>query len=300
MPDGTALAEHAEDTRQASATTRLLSTDDQQVINALRGEHQNWATVPVPVSAVQAKVDELFPQPNGQKCGPTKGYRLQKLINPALFPDTRTATRTQKARDQKSSQKADQNQKVDRKPPPEPDDQKPEVPAGPAPELLVAVDPDSGQLVEHHSRKARRPWPVVLIGSGAFIAVWSGWVGLGEMTGFGVVKPLPGIAELEINTAIALPLSMEGYATYALSVALSGEGRKRTRIFAGVSAVLALILGALGQIAYHLLQAAGYTTAPWQVITIVSCVPVICVGLAAALYHMVSADRRAYLARQEI
>src|SRR5262249_49857683 len=38
-------------------------------------------------------------------------------------------------------------------------------------------------------------WPLLLLAAPAFVAVWSGWVGLGSLAGFGMVHPLPGIAD---------------------------------------------------------------------------------------------------------
>src|SRR4051795_9353602 len=111
---------------------------------------------------------------------------------------------------------------------------------------------------------APRSWPVLLLALPAFVAVWSGWVGLGELTGFGVVHPLPGIADgFTINSAITLPIGVETYAAFALRVWLSGQVPASARTFAKWSALAALVLGALGQVAYHLLEAAGVTRAPW-------------------------------------
>ncbi|MGV9837065.1 hypothetical protein ACWDUL_23145 [Nocardia niigatensis] len=129
----------------------------------------------------------------------------------------------------------------------------------------------------------------------AFVAIWSGWVGLGELTGFGPVQPLPGLADsFTINSAITLPFGMEAYAAYALYVWLSGGVRTdHTRRFAKVSALGALALGAAGQIAYHLMHAAHVTTAPWPVTVAVACIPVAVLGMGAALAHMLSADAHA-------
>src|SRR4051794_11403314 len=38
-------------------------------------------------------------------------------------------------------------------------------------------------------------WPLLLIALGAFVSIWGGWVGLGELTGFGPIALLPGIAD---------------------------------------------------------------------------------------------------------
>ncbi|MFI7305515.1 ABC transporter permease [Micromonospora aurantiaca] len=130
-------------------------------------------------------------------------------------------------------------------------------------------------------------WPVVLIALPAFVAIWSGWVGLGGLTGFGVVHPLPGIADgFSINTAITLPIGVEVYAAYSLRAWLSGQVPPRARRFAKWSGIGSLIIGALGQVAYHLLVAAGITSAPWQITTAVACLPVAVLGMAAALAHL--------------
>jgi len=168
--------------------------------------------------------------------------------------------------------------------------------------------------------KAPKPlvvWPVMLMALSAFVSIWSGWVGLGEMTGFGVVKVLPGISEFELNTAITLPIGVEAYASYALYVWLSGRTRTESTLrFAKWSAIASLALGAAGQIAYHLLMqsqanelnaaraaaaelatatgqkvAEVHAIAPWWITTFVACLPVIVVGMGAALAHMVLRDR---------
>ena len=90
------------------------------------------------------------------------------------------------------------------------------------------------------------------------MAVWSGWVGLGGMCGFGVVHPLPGIVSgLQLDTAITLPVGVEAYGAYALGAWLTPGTPERARTFARRSAIGALALGMLGQVVYHLLAAAG-------------------------------------------
>ncbi|NES28941.1 ABC transporter permease [Micromonospora terminaliae] len=134
-------------------------------------------------------------------------------------------------------------------------------------------------------------WPVILLALPAFVAIWSGWVGLGGLTGFGVVHPLPGIADgVSLNTAITLPIGVETYGAYALYVWLSGRVPNRARTFAKWSAIASLAVGALGQVAYHLLVAAGVTSAPWWITTLVSCLPVAVLGMGAALAHLVRED----------
>jgi hypothetical protein len=139
-----------------------------------------------------------------------------------------------------------------------------------------------------------RPWPLVLIGLAAAVAVWSGWVGLGEMAGFGPINLLPGIGDgWTVNSAIVLPISVEAYAAYALRVWLSTSHHSvRTIRFARRSTITSLVVGGAAQVAYHLLSAAGYRQAPWVVTMLVALVPVLVLGVASALAKLVSADRQ--------
>jgi hypothetical protein len=137
--------------------------------------------------------------------------------------------------------------------------------------------------------RQRRAWPVLLLALPAFVAIWSGWVELGRLTGFGPVSPLPGIWDsARIDTAITLPIGVETYAAYALHVWLAEQVSDRARRFARVSAIGSLILGAGGQVAYHLMAAAGVERAPWQITALVACLPVAVLGMGAALAHLVA------------
>jgi hypothetical protein len=125
--------------------------------------------------------------------------------------------------------------------------------------------------------------------------VWSGWVGIGQMTGFGQVHPLPGLWDsLHVNTAATLPVGVEAYAAYALNAWLSASAAVsfRTRRFARWSAIGSLLLGMAGQVAYHLLAQVGAVHAPWGITTAVSCLPVLVLGMGAALAHLLRADMR--------
>jgi hypothetical protein len=138
-----------------------------------------------------------------------------------------------------------------------------------------------------------RPWPLLVLALPAAVAVWSGWVGIGQMTGFGQVHPLPGLWDsLHLNTAITLPVGVEAYAAYALRAWLTTSTAisARTRRFARHSAIASLLLGMAGQIAYHLLTQAHTAHAPWAITTAVSCLPVLGMGMGAALAHLLHAD----------
>jgi hypothetical protein len=132
-------------------------------------------------------------------------------------------------------------------------------------------------------------WPLVLIAAPAAVAVWSGWVGLGALCGFGLVEPLPGIVRWHLDTAITLPVGVEAYGAYALGAWLTPGTPEQARVFARRSAVGALVLGALGQVVYHLLAAAHASRAPWPVVVLVACLPVVTLGFGAALTHLLRA-----------
>lgn len=133
-------------------------------------------------------------------------------------------------------------------------------------------------------------WPLFLIAAPAAVAVWSGWVGLGQLCGFGLVQPFPGILSWHLNTAITLPVGVEAYGAYALGAWLTPGVPAQARTFARRSAVGALALGMTGQVVYHLLAAAHATRAPWPVVVLVSCLPVVTLGFGAALTHLLRVD----------
>jgi hypothetical protein len=130
-------------------------------------------------------------------------------------------------------------------------------------------------------------WPLFVIAAPAAVAVWSGWVGLGQLCGFGVIHPLPGIWDAaRLNTAITLPVGVEAYAAYALAAWLTPGASQRARRFAKWSAIGALLLGMLGQVAYHLLTADHAARAPWPVVMLVACLPVAVMGMGTGLAHL--------------
>src|SRR5690554_552947 len=146
----------------------------------------------------------------------------------------------------------------------------------------------------------RKPWGLIIailaISLSAFTAVWGGWVGLGRMVGFGKVNLLPGFVAdggwATIDLAITLPIGIEAYAASALYVAVAGLVRGGGRWFAGSSAGLSLALGAFGQAAYHVLDAQGRTVAPEWIVVFVSVLPVVVLGMAGVLLHLVLEERK--------
>ena len=54
-----------------------------------------------------------------------------------------------------------------------------------------------------------RSWPLLVLAAPAAAEVWTGWVGIAQKTGFGLVSPLPGIwPALHLDTAITLPVGV--------------------------------------------------------------------------------------------
>jgi len=149
---------------------------------------------------------------------------------------------------------------------------------GPVPARTAGpADADRSPAAARPARTVRS-WPLLVLAAPAAAEVWSGWVGIAQKTGFGLVSPLPGIwPSLHLDTAITLPVGVEAYAAYALRAWLARDQviSGRTRRFARWSAISSFALGMAGQVAYHLMAQAGMVRAPWAITTIVSCLPVL-------------------------
>lgn len=162
----------------------------------------------------------------------------------------------------------------------------------------IIADTTRTIAADNPRRKAYKvpAWPLYLVGAPAAVAVWAGWVGLGGDCGFGLVQPLPGIVSWHLDTAITLPVGVEAYGALALRAWLTlprtirtggrGSAVETARRFARGSAISALGLGMLGQAAFHILSAAHVTRAPWPITALVACLPVVAIGLGAALIHL--------------
>jgi hypothetical protein len=141
-----------------------------------------------------------------------------------------------------------------------------------------------------------RSWPLLVLAVPAAAEVWSGWVGIAQKTGFGIVSLLPGIwPSLSLDTAVTLPVGVECYAAYAMRAWLATDNAisDRTRRFARWSAVFSFALGMAGQVAFHLMDQDRITRAPWFITTLVSCLPVLVLGMGTALAHMLREDAAA-------
>src|SRR6266568_3645716 len=166
-------------------------------------------------------------------------------------------------------------------------------PGGPPAARTTGPAGGDGSAAVSSGIRTVRSWPLLVLAAPAAAEVWSGWVGIAQKTGFGLVSPLPGILpSLHLDTSITLPVGVEAYAAYALRAWLSGEHAisGRTRRFAKWSAICSFALGMAGQVAYHLLAQAGAARAPWPVTMIVSCLPVLVLAMGTALAHMLRAD----------
>ncbi len=142
-------------------------------------------------------------------------------------------------------------------------------------------------------RQGTRSWPVLLLTLPAFVAIWGGWVGLGGMTGFGVINLLPGMVDdggwATVNTAVTLPIGLETYAAYALHAYTQARSPELKR-FAGRSAIVALVLGGSGQLAYHVMESLGVSVAPWWITAIVATIPVAVLGAGTRLSSLIRID----------
>jgi hypothetical protein len=164
---------------------------------------------------------------------------------------------------------------------------------GPGP---AAVPAEGRSRVVRNQVKAIRSWPLLVLAVPAAAEVWSGWVGIAQKTGFGEVPLLPGIwSSLRLDTAVTLPVGVECYAAYALRAWLAGGPAvsDRTRRFARWSAIFSFALGMAGQVAFHLMDQDHVTRAPWAITTLVSCLPVLVLGMGTALAHMLREDAAA-------
>jgi hypothetical protein len=111
-----------------------------------------------------------------------------------------------------------------------------------------------------------------------------------------VVPLLPGIwPSLHLDTAVTLPVGVECYAAYALRAWLAGGHAisDQTRRFARWSAIFSFALGMAGQVAFHLMDQDHIDKAPWGITTLVSCLPVLVLGMGTALAHMLREDAAA-------
>jgi hypothetical protein len=168
-------------------------------------------------------------------------------------------------------------------------------PGGPGPgPAAVPTAGRSGPVRDQ--AKTIRSWPLLVLAVPAAAEVWSGWVGIAQKTGFGAVPLLPGIwSSLHLDTAVTLPVGVECYAAYALRAWLAtGHAiSDRTRRFARWSAICSFALGMAGQVAFHLMDQDHVTRAPWGITTLVSCLPVLVLGMGTALAHMLREDAAA-------
>jgi hypothetical protein len=113
---------------------------------------------------------------------------------------------------------------------------------------LVPRPATDGSPAVSSGARTVRSWPLLVLAAPAAAEVWSGWVGIAQKTGFGLVSPLPGIwPSLHLDTTITLPVGVEAYAAYALRAWLAREDwiSARTRRFAKWSAICSFVISSL-------------------------------------------------------
>jgi len=93
-------------------------------------------------------------------------------------------------------------------------------------------------------------------------------------------------------------VGIESYAALALGTWLRQRTDGQARAFARSSALAAMVLEMLGQVSYHLLAASHARRAPDLVVVLVACLPVVVLGCAVALLHLLSATEQAKVIRR--
>lgn len=255
------------DTPDTPPTPKPRLVDDLEIVRRIRQTYPDWQTDKPSQSKVAAIVIDYGIQTGGRPtCAPDRARRYLKLLYE--IPEDQTAD--------------------------EPDQSDNPTPEPTVQDSAPEPTPDVQDSPTAPSRKTRQHvWVAYLLALPAFVAIWSGWVGLGRLTGFGPVNLLPGTpwADWQLDTSITLPIGMEAYAAWALSVWLSGDVPDKARRFAKLSALGSLGVGMSGQVAYHLLTAAHVTKAHWTITMLVACLPVAILGLGASLAHLIRSDR---------
>ena len=138
-----------------------------------------------------------------------------------------------------------------------------------------------------------RRWPLVLIAAPAAVAVWSG---LGRARRAVRVRDRAPAARHRgrVPAEHRDHPAGRGGGVRRVRARRVADPRQRpaARRFARRSALGALALGMAGQVIYHLLAAAHATRAPWPVVVLVSCLPVLTLGFGAALTHLLRGGAR--------
>ena len=82
-------------------------------------------------------------------------------------------------------------------------------PCGPGPARTAGPATADRSAAAARPGRTVRSWPLLVLAAPAAAEVWSGWVGIAQKTGFGLVSPLPGIwPSLHLDTAITLPVGV--------------------------------------------------------------------------------------------
>ncbi len=131
--------------------------------------------------------------------------------------------------------------------------------------------------------KPKLTWLLAPISVGAFVATWGGWAKLASMTGYAEVQMLPGQPWSTFNIGIVLPMTVEPFGMLAAAIAFNPKVKSWARWIAGVMALGTLFAAAFCQATVHHLTVTGQTTAPDYVVAVTSVLPVIVLGLGAAL-----------------
>lgn len=145
-------------------------------------------------------------------------------------------------------------------------------------------------MTSTRGRKRDHLWVIGIIAGSAAVEVLVSWLGLGSVAGFPHLD-LFGLAS--IPTSWTLAVGLEAYAGYGLWVWLAGAPGPRSRSFAMWSSIAAITLSLIAQAAYHVMLDSGSRHVPAWLAAFAGVLPVVVLGLAAFLAHLMHADRAA-------
>ena len=169
--------------------------------------------------------------------------------------------------------------------------------AGPAPVRSVAAD-RSGAVRDR--RRTIRSWPLLVLAVPAAAEVWSGWVGIAQKTGFGAGPPAAGHLVLAPPGHGHHPPGRRRVLRGLRAARLAGHRARDQRPDPPVRQVVRDLLlrarhGRAGRLPPD--GPGRVTRAPWGITTLVSCLPVLVLGMGTALAHMLRDDADGHGAR---
>jgi hypothetical protein len=146
------------------------------------------------------------------------------------------------------------------------------------------------------TRRAHRADPIEVVGlavvtTAAVVLSFSALAGLGLLVGFGTAV----VFGWDFPLSLLVPLCIDAYGATAARIAVNRAYSDETRRQAMIHGVVAIVVGILGNAAYHLLEArvVHLGDSMWVLVIAVSIVPPVALGALVHLMSLCAADRRA-------